>query len=177
MKRIVFSTLFFAISLLCIAQDWTKDITKEFRKQPNVAIVIDLSNTTIMDVSLENYPKYFSGKYSSNEAYAELIIQRFKNRFKEGFYKTVKKEEVDTSAARFVVVYTFKSISENGGFRGYYHVESGNIKSKSIEFRCEDGKWNNFETLLMENSEKYWRKITKDYFMDMDGNPYKDKLY
>lgn len=74
---ILFAILFCSVSTN--AQNWTKEIAKNFLKEKQVAINVDLSDATIMDVSLKDYPEYFNGKYSSNEKYANLILDKFKN--------------------------------------------------------------------------------------------------
>jgi len=154
------------------AQNWTKEIAKNFLKEKQVAINVDLSNATIMDVSLKDYPEYFSGKYSSNEKYANLILNKFKNRFRTSFYKYLKKNEKSESEAKFTLVFKFKSITEKGGFTGVYYVVTQGNCSEEISFYQKDGRWNDFETLLMENAEKFWETAHfKGY------SPYTVKLY
>ena len=168
--------ILFAILLCTVstsAQNWTKEIAKDFSKEKQVAINIDLSNATIMDVSLKEYPEYFSGKYSSNEKFANLILNKFKNRFRTSFYKYLKKNEISESEAKFTIVFKFKNITEEGGFSGVYYVETQGNCSKEINFNQKDGRWNDFETLLMENAEIFWKTtIHRSYI-----NPYAVKLY
>lgn len=172
MKKI--PTLFTIIfcTVIVNAQNWTKEVAKEFSKEKQVAINIDLSDATIMDVSLKDYPEYFSGKYSSNEKYANLILDKFKNRFRISFFKYSKKNEISESDAKFTLVFKLKSITEKGGFSGVYYVVTQGNCSDEILFEQKDGRWNDFETLLMENAEKFWKTA------DLKGySPYMVKLY
>ena len=77
MKSLTLS-LFALLSLTTSAQNWNKEIVKEFIKEKNVALVVDFSRATIMDVSIDDYPEYYSGKFSSNEKYANLVLKKFK---------------------------------------------------------------------------------------------------
>lgn len=167
---ISFAILFYIDS--ANAQNWTKEIAKNFSKEKQVAINVDLSDAIIMDVSLKDYPEYFSGKYSSNEKYANLILDKFKNRFRTSFYKYLKIKEISESDAKFTLVFKIKSITEKGGFSGSYFVITQGNCSNEISFDQKDGRWNDFETLLMENAEKFWKTA------DLKGyNPYTVKLY
>lgn len=167
-------TLFLCIASMN-AQNWTKETAKRFLKEKQVAINIDLLNATIMDVSFEDYPEYYSGKYSSNEKYANIILDKFKNRFRTSFYKYLKKNEVSESDAKFTLVFKFKNITEEGGFSGFYYVDTQGNCSEEIYFEQKDGRWNDFETLLMENAEKFWKKAGG--YSGYDYNPYLVKLY
>lgn len=161
------------ICTVCInAQNWTKEIAEDFKREKQVAFNVDLSDATIMDVSLEDYPEYFSGKYSSNEKYANLILEKFKNRIRTSFYKYFKKIETSESEAKFTLVLKLKSITEKGGFSGSYNVVTQGNYSNEILFDHKDGRWNDFETLLMENAEKCW-KTSYSY----GYSPYNIRLY
>ena len=155
------------------AQNWTKEIAKNFLKEKQVAINVDLSDATILDVSLKDYPEYFSGKYSSNEKYANLILDKFRNRFRTSFYKYLKKNEISESEAKFTLVFKFTSITERGGFSGVYHVVTQGNCSEEISFDQKDGRWNDFETLLMENAEEFWKLSIRR----RSYSPYEVKLY
>lgn len=172
MKKLLALIAIFLAATSGHAQNWTKEISNEFKKEKQVAVQIDLSESTIMDVTLADYPEYFSGKYSSNEKYANLILDKFKNRFRTSFYKHTKKVEVSESEAKFILVFEFKSITEKGGFSGTYRVVTQGNSSEEISFIQKDGRWNDFETLLMENADKFWKRI--DF---SDFNPYSVKLY
>lgn len=167
-------TLFTFLAISTSAQNWDKDIVKEFVKEKNVAMVVDLSDATIMDVQISDYPEYYSGKYSSNEKYANLVLEKFKNRFTANFYETCKRNSISKADARFVVTYKINSISENGGFSGVYYVSDRGNMSDTISFSRKDGKWNDFEVLLMENVDKFWKAVKGQF---TQGNPYFDKLY
>ena len=163
--------------LFCVhsanAQNWTKEIADNFSKEKKVAIKLDLSDVMIMDVPLKDYPEYYSGKYSSNEKYATLILDKFQNRFCTCFYKYLKKEKIEESEAQYTIVFKFLSITEYGGFSGTYYVVTEGNKSEVVSFNQNDGKWNDFETLLMENIEKYWKRASYNPYSA--NNPYGEK--
>lgn len=172
-REMLFCTLL-AVFSIAKAQNWNKDIATEFKKENNVAIIVDLSEATIMDVSIKDYPVYYSGKFSSNEKYANMVLEKLKNRFTSKFYTRLKKKKVTPEEARFVVTYKFMSINEKGGFSGVYWVsDKGNI-SDQIPFERKDGRWNDFEILLMENVDKFWKSAKGG---SSKGNPYLDNLF
>lgn len=164
------------LSCSVYAQNWTKEITKDFSKEKNVAVVIDLSEAMIMDVPISEYPEYYSGKFSSNEKYANLVLEKFKNRFVSNFCQKCKRNAVSEEEARFTVTYKINSISENGGFSGVYWVSDKGNKSETISFNRKDGRWNDFEKLLMENVDKFWKSVANSQG-GVKGNPYNDKLF
>ena len=171
MRRFSILFVIFFLVFTVHAQNWTKEIAKDFIKDKQVAINVDLSDATIMDVSLKDYPEYYSGKYSSNERYANLVLEKFRNRFRTSFYKYLKKNETSESDAKFTLVVKLKSITEKGGFSGVYYVVTQGNCSNEVSFYQKDGRWNDFETLLMENAEKFWK------LADLKGyNPYTVKL-
>ena len=174
MKKILFLILVFA-SLSLNAQNWSKETRKDFLKEKNVGLIVDFSEALIMDVSVEDYPEYFSGKFSSNEKYAKLILEKFIKRFRLGFSLAAKKELVDIKDSRYVVTYKILNITEKGGFSGLYYVECNGNRSETNAFEMKDGRWNDFETLLMENVEKFWKRIKHP--SEMNGNPVYDILH
>ena len=174
MKKALLSLIVAFPTLPAAAQNWTKETLKAFKQEKKAALVVNLKAATIMDVSYEDYPEYYSGKFSSNEKYANLLLEKFENRFRNGFFKSTKKEIVPTGEARFTVVYDFREITEKGGFSGTYYLMDGEDKSNILSFAQEDGRWNDFETLLMENIDEFWK--TKKRWR-MGGNPVYDGYY
>lgn len=174
MKKIFLLILIFS-SLSLSAQDWSKETRKDFLKVKNVGLIVDYSEATIMEVSTEDYPEYFCGKFSSNEKHAKLILEKFIKRFRLGFSLATKKELVDIKDSRYVVTYKILNITEKGGFSGLYYVECNGNRSETNSFEMKDGRWNDFETLLMENVEKFWNRL--NHLTPMTGNPIFDKLY
>ena len=57
-----------------------------------------------------------------------------------------------------MIEFKFSNITEKGGFSGVYHIVTQDNYSEDIHFSQKDGRWNNFETLLMENVDKFWEK-------------------
>ena len=170
--------LLLIVLLSCInmnAQNWTKEIYKVFLKEKKVGLTVDLTEATIMDVSYEEYPEYFCGKNSVSEKYANLILEKFTKRFRQEFYLAVKKEPAEINDAKYVVTYKILNISEKGGFSGIYYVECDGNRSEINSFERKDGRWNDFETLLLENVVKFWKQLKNDE--DKKGNPLRDKLY
>ena len=169
--------LSFALSFLCsissFCQNWTKEMSKDFIKSPAVCTIVDLSTATVMGVPVADFPKYYAGKFSSNEEYAQLVLDKFKNKFINNFYKTTKKEKASIDAANYIVTYQIYEITEDAGFSGKYYVECNNCKSRVYSFECKDGRWNDFEELLMENVDKYWRYAKGG---SKHGNPCRDNL-
>ena len=172
-RKILFLILAF-VSSVAMAQNWTKETFNEFKNNQDVALVLDLSEATVMDVKMADFPAYYSGKFSSNAKYANMVLEKFKDSFSSFFYKKCKKNSVPVDGARYVVTYKFKSITTEGGFSGEYWVSDGGNISEKLEFSCKDGRWNDFEILLMENVEKFWKSVNG---VGKKGNPYKDKLF
>ena len=173
--RKLFFLLLILSSINMSAQNWTKETRKKFLKEKGVGLIVDLSEATIMDVSIKDYPEYYSGKFSSNEKYANLVLEKFKNKFRSGFYNAVKKEPVDIQEAKYVVTYKILNITEKGGFSGLYYVDCDGNRSKTESYEVKNGRWNDLETLLMENVEKFWKRLKHPN--ENNGNPIYDELY
>ena len=161
MKKILFNLMLSLISLPISAQNWTKDMAIDLLTESKVAIVANLNETKIMGVSLKDFPQYYSGKYNSNETYANLILEKFKKNFEECFYKYTHRIPIAVEEARYVVVYDFAEIDEDGGFSGSYYVMQGDNKSRTLLFKQKKGRWNDFEELLIENSKTYWKSASQ----------------
>jgi len=157
-KYLAFVVMLFA-TITLTAQNWTKQMQKEYRKSKDVAIVVDLSKATIMGVSIDKFPIYYAGKYKKEKEYAEIILEQIENNFKNAYRKANDLPVVDEASAKFVVHYDFNEITEEAAFSGVYYITCGDSKSKITPFSCNKGRWNDFETLIKENIEKFFKKL------------------
>ena len=173
MKRKFLFLIMAFVSVVAFGQNWTRETVKDYKKEVNVALVVDFSEATVMDVKLEDFPEYFSGRYGKTEKYASLVLEKFKNRFASNYFKASERISVPVEEARFVITYNFNSINENGGFHGVFWICDGDNKSEVVPFKQKDGRWNEFEVLLMENVDKFWES---HIWPTIDGIPIESYL-
>jgi len=174
MKKIILATLLCVFGLSGVyAQNWSKEMQKEFRDAKQISFEVDLSEATIMGVSRDKFATYYSGKYQKTEEYANLILEKMQNTIKDKFFKfSAKKARYDANAP-YKVVYVFTSITENAGLNGYIYVIKDGNKSEEIAFSVKDGRWNDFDKLFEENAEK----LVKPVYGKNADTPYSQRLY
>lgn len=145
---------------LSFSTKWTKEMQDDFRKSKDVAVVVDFSQTKIMGVSVEDFPIYYASKYGKRKEIGSLILKQIKESFMDNFRKTYNLPSVKEADAKYVIHYDFYYISEDAGASGEFYVMKGNEKSKVNRFYWGNGRWNEFDILMKENIEKYFKMVS-----------------
>lgn len=138
-------------------QNWTKETAKDFKRSKSIAIVTDISQAMICDVPAEKFPLYYASKTKGDAEGIKIMLEKFQYKFKSEFGKLYKKNILETNEADYVINYVFKNINEDGSFSGYFYVDNKGNKSANVEFQMFEGRWNDMETLLVENITRYFR--------------------
>ena len=165
--------IFFFISLAVSAQNWTADMQKDFRKSQDVAVVVDLTQATICDLSYDKFPIYYAGKEKCDKEYAEVLLEQVQNMFLNGILEALKLPRVDKDKAKYVIHYIFYNITEDAAFSGRFYVMCGDNKSAEMPFWQPKGRWNTFEKLLKENVKDYVQNVNKGN----SKSPFRCNLY
>jgi len=161
MKKVLLLIITLAVTISLSAQNWTKAMQRDFRKSKDIVVVVDFSKATIMGVPTIDFPYYYAGKYQTNDKYPVILLNKIKTKFESTFYQTFGYYQADLATAKYIVHYDFHYINEKGGFSGVCYVSTNGNNSTAYYFGWKDGRWNDFEQLVMENIKRYFGKAKK----------------
>lgn len=162
MKKLffVFVALFTCVGMSYSQVEKTnKEIKKEFLRQREFALDVDLSNTVFAGMNSDDFVAYMSMKENITKEALQIVLNKYKSSFYVGNtkYKFVDDKNGDMPYRIHIKV---KSISEKAGIKANAIVTyKDSVDIASIDLPVEDGRWNTFAVLLEENAEKQCREL------------------
>lgn len=128
---------------------------KRYMTSTQYDIIFDFSESDINHFKISDFLQYF---ITESGIPPESLLSQFENKIVQKLneqindYKFYNKDEESNN--EFIVIVKFKEITEKAQSKGYIVILdkiSGNLAYRKLETR--PGRWNNFETLLMEDAE------------------------
>ncbi len=157
MRRLLsVSILLLFAAFTCFSQNekTLKQIKKNFLKQKEFAIDVDLSTTSFSGLSCEDFIEYVAGKNDISPSFVNAAI----NKYKTSFFQTVKGYrfvEDKANTVPYKIHIRVESLNEQAGIVAKAFISyKDSVDFAYIDLSVKDGRWNSFDVLLNENAEK-----------------------
>lgn len=144
------------------AQKWDKETKKAFKKAASYSLMIDFSDMKISGLDSAEFVSYYCDKKQAKPEFLGLVLKKFKHELASAASKVMKKSFlIDDSTSDFVFSYRIYEITDNAGLTGDLSIyPRGKTEEANIyDFKIKDGKWNDFDVLLLENAEKLGKRL------------------
>ena len=113
---------------------------------------VDMDSTTYCHNTYDKFAAWAERKFNYDSFYVHSLMERYKSMFYANNTYFVRANESQT---HFSIRVKVRSINENAGVNATAFICYKGIKDFAIiEVSVEDGRWNSFDNLLLENAEK-----------------------
>lgn len=126
-------------------------------------MLIDFSQAKFSGLDSAEFVTYYSNKEKKDPAFINLVLKKFKLALAESTEKTLRKKIMldDTSSSNFVFSFKIKEVTEDAGIKGELYVYPKDRLNDALifDFKQKDGRWNDFDILLVENATKIGKRM------------------
>lgn len=155
--RALFLTFIAIASSLCLeAQTFSsKDIKmmkKDFIAARNFSLSIDMDSTMYCHNTYDKFVAWVERTLNYDSFYVHSLIERYKSTFYANNTYFVREGEKQTT---FSIKLKVRSVNENAGVNATAFISyQDSLNFAVVDVSIENGRWNSFDNLLLENAEK-----------------------
>lgn len=182
-KLTIIFMLLLGICNFAYAIKWDSKTNKAFRKASTYALYVDFSQAKIAGLDSAEFVTYYCEKEGKKPEFLGIVFKKFKQVLGENAGKALSKTFAveDSSSADFIFDFKFSNITEKAGVNGVLMIYPKKHKdmAKMFSFKVKDGRWNDFDVLLLETAEKLGRRFAlNNAYLQLDdayvkiNNPY-----
>lgn len=164
--------IFFLFSASSINADniWSREEIKDFRRGKEYLVKFDKSDLAYNGLDSIQFVDYAANINNTSSDNISTTLRFLEYEILKGLQSDENIDYLTKSDSRKQIKIYLKNITERAGLKA--EVEffyDGKAYSKKVKYVIKDGRWNTFEQLVKENSQKLAKKIINTMFDVKDG--------
>lgn len=156
MRALLLTFIAIALSLCLGAQTFSsrdiKMMKKDFIAARSFSLSIDMDSTVYCHNTYDRFLAWAERTLNYDSFYVHSLIERYKSMFYADNTYFVRAGETQTP---FSIKLKVRSVNESAGVNATAFISyKDNLDFAVVDVSIENGRWNSFDNLLLENAEK-----------------------
>lgn len=143
-----------------VSPELRKTIVKLLRKTVSMPVVFDMSETFFCKMTREEFAAANGGPTGISITYLDAVLRKYENVFCNQRVSRMWLSPVSECKEGLALRITVSEITEKGGVTATATlVYDDSIVIAHGDLSVEDGRWNSFDKLLLENAQKQFKRL------------------